>query len=182
MKADLDIIKDCLNGDQLAYKAIYQRYVGYCYGICKRYGLKNSEIKDQIQITFIEVFKSLERYQSDKAGFKTWLTRICINQIINQKRKYWENVYMEELSDVHDQLKQHIVEPQYGAIDKEYILQVLSRMPEKYRAVFNLFIIDGYSHNEISEQLNISESSSRVILNRARKWAQQAITSTLKQS
>ena len=179
MQTDIQVIENCLQGDQSAYKALYERYAAYCYGICKRYGIKDADIKDQIQVTFTEAFKSLPRYESEKAGFKTWLSRICIHHILSKKRKYKEKVFIDDISLHENELESFHFQEEYNTIDKEYLLRLLNKMPDKFREVFNLYIIDGYSHKEIAQRLDISESSSRVILNRGRTWAKEAVTKFL---
>lgn len=170
MSNDIEIIKDCLNGNQLAYKQLYEKYISYCYGMCIRYSVSKTEIKDLVQIIFSQVFHSLKNYDADKAIFKTWFTRICINQILSYRRKGSRGLQMQDVEDleqVSTSFEDNSVE---SSIDREYILSLIKQMPENYQIVFNLFVIDGFSHKEISEQLNITSQSSRVILNRARGW------------
>lgn len=170
MKSDLDIIKDCLKGDQLAYKQLYERYLSYCYGMCGRYSVHQSDIKDIVQIIFTQVFQSLKNYDCEKAKFKTWLTRICINHILSYKRKQTKSIQIQNFDttkEVDGILSGNNIEDD---IDRQHLLSLLRQMPNNYQIVFNLFIIDGYTHEEISKQLDISTASSRVILNRARNW------------
>ena len=84
---EIHLIQECLKGNQSAFKAIYENYQGYVYTICIRYGVSVIEVKDSMQIIFMEIFKSIKNYDADKSKFKTWLTRITINQILMQKRK-----------------------------------------------------------------------------------------------
>lgn len=169
-KNEIQVIKECLKGQQSAFKTLYEMYQGYVYTICVRYGVSPIEIKDQMQIIFMEIFKSLKNYDADKAQFKTWLTRITINQILLQKRKKridYTTLENEKINFIES--KSTI--PIEAKMDEEIMHKLLSRMPEKYVSVFNLFIIDGYSHAEIAEQLNISQGSSRILLHRGREWA-----------
>lgn len=170
MNTDINIIKDCLNGNQLAYKQLYEKYISYCYGICTRYSVSQSDMKDVVQIIFAQVFKSLKNYDSEKSKFKTWFTHVCINNILSYRKKQRRRAQTQSFDDFtevdHTYTENYIEEN----IDKEYILSLLKQMPDNYQVVFNMFIIDGYSHEEISKQLNITTASSRVILNRARGW------------
>jgi len=164
------IIKECLEGSERAFKTLYEEYQGYVYTICVRYGVSDIEVKDQMQVIFMEIFKSLVKYDSQKSQFKTWLTRITINRILMQKRKK-----QIKYVDMEDE-KFNLIESGYtlsieDKIDQEYFYKILRKMPEKYIAVFNLFIIDGYTHQEIAKELNISEGTSRVLLHRGRVWA-----------
>ncbi len=170
MKTDIEIIKKCLAGDQLAYKYLYEKYISYCYGMCNRYSVEKANLKDMVQVIFSNVFRSLESFDSEKSQFKTWFTRVCINQILADRRKRFRTLDTQYIEDVSDYSLNKWSNPIEENIDKEYILSLLTQMPENYRVVFNLFIIDGYSHEEISDQLGISKSSSRVLLSRARTW------------
>ncbi len=170
MKSDLEIIKSCLKGKQLAYKALYERYKDYCFTICVRYGIPQYEIKDCMQVIFSQVFASLKKYDDSKALFKTWFSRITINQILTHKRKRKIEYLSIDASEVEVVNLEAAVQVD-AQMDYETIYHILSKMPPQYITVFNLFIIDGYSHKEIAEKLNIAESTSRVLLYRGRAWA-----------
>lgn len=173
-KDEKRLIKKCLGGNQNAYKAIYDNYKAYVFTICKRYGVSAIVIKDSMQVIFMEVFKSLEKFDDSKASFKTWLTRITINQILMQKRKLRiQHISLDEFpSDVLSTKSQFDV---VSKMDFEKLIVLLEEMPDQYSAVFNMYIIDGYSHKEISETLDISLSASKVILHRGRTWAKKQI-------
>ena len=169
------LIQECLKGTQSAFKTIYERYQGYVYTICVRYGVSSREVKDCMQIIFMEIFKSLKNYDSNKSQFKTWLSRIAINQILMQKRKAkidYTNLKDEKINLIENKFSI----PVEAKMDEEILYGILSKMPKKYISVFNLFIIDGYSHLEIAKALNISEGTSRVLLHRGRIWAIKQIT------
>ena len=169
-KTESQLIQECLKGTESAFKAIYEKYQAYVYTICVRYGVSSIEIKDQMQIIFMEIFKSLKNYDSQKAQFKTWLTRITINQILMQKRKAGIN-YTDSFDEKINLIESDSTISAEAKIDKEVMFSILNKMPAKYITVFNLFIIDGYSHQEIAEQLNIGVNTSRVLLHRGRVWA-----------
>jgi RNA polymerase sigma-70 factor (ECF subfamily) len=164
-----------LKGDEKAFKLLYDSYKGYCYTITVRYGIEPEERKDCMQIVFTELFKSLKKYDSTQASFKTWMTRLTINQINNYRRKKRIPVLrMHNPTEEHDSFGK--VE-QVNHVDNNYILTVLSKMPEQLLIVFNMAIVDGYSHQEIATELNITESASRVTLHRARQWAMERLKS-----
>jgi len=171
MKSDIDIIKDCLSGNQLAYKELYEKYLSYCYGICTRYSVHRSDMKDVVQVIFSQTFRSLKNYDSTKSQFKTWFTRICINHISSYKRDKAKKLQTQDFEDFNEEIdKVHHENSIEDDIDRQYIMSLLKQMPDNYQMVFNMFIIDGYSHEEISKELNISVASSRVTLSRARGW------------
>ncbi len=173
-------ISDCLRGDQEACKILYEQHIAYTYGICQRYGVAQGEMKDQIQVIFSAMFKSLAQFDDSKASFKTWFTRLCIHKILDERRKKERHLNIEELTtDYNHTSNQPIGEDQ---LDRNYLLRILSKMPEQYQHVFNLFIMDGYKHKEIAKMLNITEGSSRIILRRARTWAQKELANYMNYS
>lgn len=178
---DIQLVKDCLKGADSAFKALYESYSGYVYTICSRYGISNLEIKDCMQIIFMELFQSLSKYDSERSKFKTWLTRLTINQILAHKRKQkvqYTTIESDELNLIESDFAINIE----SDIDIKVIYSILGRMPAKFSAIFNLFIIDGYSHNEISSMLNITEGASRILLHRGRVWAMKELKSTFAES
>ncbi len=169
-KSDQQLIQECLKGAQSAFKALYEKYQAYVYTICARHGVSAIEVKDYMQVIFMEVFKSLKNYDADKAQFKTWLSRIAINQILQQRRKRRIDYTSLEKENIN-LIESSFTIPIDWKIDQEVLFALLNKMPAKYITVFNLFIIDGYSHQEISVALNIPENTSRVLLHRGRVWA-----------
>lgn len=174
MSNDLDIIQQCLKGKESAHETLYTKYKGYVYTTCVRYGIHDYEIKDCIQMIFIEVFKALDKYDSNKASFKTWLTRIAINQLLNVLRK--RKVRFDALDADRDVIVFHDFNSSASSeLDHSFILHIISMMPEASRTVFNLYLMEGLSHDEIAAELGISISQSRVLLHRGREWAKERL-------
>lgn len=169
LETDIDIINRCLRGKDEAYEALYTRYKGYVYTMCYRYGIQEYEIKDAMQVIFTEVFQGLDKYESKRASFKTWLSSIAINQLLNILRK--KNINFSAVSDDERVVVRDFSNPPSSDFDLKFINKVLANMPEAYRVVFNLFVVEGYSHQEIAEELGISVSQSRISLHRGREWA-----------
>lgn len=177
--SDQQLIQECLKGAQRSFKALYEKYQAYVYTICVRHGVSSIDIKDQLQVIFMEIFNSLDRYDATKAAFKTWITRITINQILHQKRK--RNIdYSAGGSDDINLIDSGFTIPMDWDIDQNELYSLLSKMPAKYITAFNLSIIDGYSHSEIAEQLRIPESTSRVLVHRGRIWAMKQLRTHFK--
>ncbi|MEM9820680.1 MAG: sigma-70 family RNA polymerase sigma factor [Bacteroidota bacterium] len=175
MKSDTEIIRACLSGQQKAFKQLYEKYLAYCYGICTRYAVHQSDIKDLIQVVFSQVFQSLKNYNPQQAQFKTWLTRVCINHILSYKKKQTKTAQTLYVADFHESLIHSSDNSIDKQIDRQHILSLIKQMPRNYQIVFNMFIIDGYTHEEIAQRLNISVASSRVTLNRARTWVKKTL-------
>ena len=180
MNTDTHIITLCLQGDQAAFKELYNKYKAYCYGMCIRYAINQADVKDVVQIIFSQTFHSLQNYNSEKSQFKTWFTHVCINNILSYKKKQIKHSMLQDLDVFVESTSLYTNDNVEAKIDQQYILELLKQMPDNYQIVFNLFIIDGYSHDEIANQLNISIASSRVLLNRARGWVKKNLVNQLK--
>lgn len=178
--SDQQLIQECLKGAQRSFKALYEKYQAYVYTICVRYGVSTIDIKDHMQVIFMEIFNSLGRYDATKAAFKTWITRITINQILHQKRK--RNIdYSVGGSDDISLIDTGFTIPVDWDIDQKELYALLNKIPAKYITAFNLSIIDGYSHAEIAEKLSIPESTSRVLVYRGRIWAMKQLRAHFKE-
>ena len=151
----------------MAQRQLYDALLPYLNAMCKRYLYDGNYLKDVLQETFINIFNYLDQFDIQKASFKTWSTKIAINACLkyNQKNK---NSQTEEL-----RLELH--EAPVGAevmiyLSNEEMINWLKKMPVQYYEVFNLHVIDGYSHNEIGQLLSIEAALSRQRLSRARAW------------
>ena len=122
------IIRKCLKGEQSAYKVLYELYKDYCFTICIRYGIPQSDVKDCLQVIFTQIFVSLKNYNSKKSKFKTWLTQVTINQILIQKREY--KINYQSLENVKTEILEmgSSIDVEAG-IDYEKIYHILSKMP-----------------------------------------------------
>lgn len=159
------IIKSALEGDRKAQRQLFDKHLPYVAGLCRRYVDESHLVPDAIQESFIAVFKSLENYNPNLGCFKAWLRQVTINTCLqitrSNKRHINHKVFKESTQATHIQIE---------AFNKAEILSLIKSIPEKYRVVFNLFVVDGYSHKEIAKFLNISIEQSRQQLSRARKW------------
>lgn len=178
--SDQQLIEECLKGVQRSFKALYNKYQAYVYTICVRHGVSTIDIKDHLQVIFMEIFNSLGRYDAKKAIFKTWITRITINQILYHKRKKNINYSIGGSEDIN-LIESGFAIPMDWQIDQQELYSLLNQMPDQYITAFNLSIIDEYSHSEISELLGIPESTSRVLVYRGRLWAMKQLRTRFKE-
>ncbi|MCC6753935.1 MAG: sigma-70 family RNA polymerase sigma factor [Saprospiraceae bacterium] len=165
------IIQGCLRGDRLSQKQLFDRFSGKMLAVCMRYSRHRMEAEDLLQDGFIKVFNHLDQYKSD-GPFEQWVRRIMINTAIkNSQRKSFQNEFAagEELPE--SQELPEIID----RMSETELLQLINELPEGYRMVFNLYAIEGFSHREISEVLNIEESTSRSQLVKARKVLQEKV-------
>jgi len=134
-----------------------------------RYMQDDFAAKDVLQESFIKIFQNIDRYY-DKGSFEGWLRKITVNTCLMAIRKQKNGFDILELSDINNRQVKPDVE---FDLNEKDILKMIRQLPGQYRAIFNLFVIEGYSHAEIANLLQIKESTSRTKLSRARKLIQQ---------
>jgi len=164
---DIHLIALCLSKNGEAQRRLYDLLLPYLNVICKRYLYDASLLKDVLQEVFINIFRHLDQFDIQKASFKTWSTQIAINSCLKSNKKNRNNKTEELLIDLHEIAVEAEVIDQ---ISNEELIKWLRKMPFQYYEVFNLHIIDGYSHDEIGKLLSINASLSRQRLSRARGW------------
>ena len=166
---DKEIIKYCKQGDQRGFKALVEQYAPKLMGICIRYLQNEFEAKDALQETFIKIFQNIEKYETT-GNFSGWLRKIAINtSLIAIRKKRNGFAYLENEGFENDWNYDAEIEIELNEKD---ILNMIHSLPEHYRVIFNLAVVEGYSHIEIAKLLNIAESTSRSKLTRARKKMQ----------
>lgn len=164
--AEKQVIEGCLKGDRLSQQALYNRFAGKMLALCKRYLKDMEHAEDAFQEAFVKVFNNLKKF-SFQSSLETWMTRIFINEAINKLRaekRLSLQVNIDESTWQIPDIKEEAPEK----FDSELVLMLLDRIPENYSVVLMLYAIDGYSHKEIAEKLNMPESTSRSTLTRAR--------------
>ena len=166
---EISLIKACSNGDSKAFRKIYEIHSGTMYSICLRYMNNEDEAKDALQEGFIKVFKNISKFKFT-GSFEGWMKRIFVNSSIELIRKRKMHLDLSELNSNELPLTAKI---ETGSMDAEKMMTLVQQLPEGYRTVFNMFIVDGYSHKEISDYLEISESTSKTQLFKARKQLQE---------
>ena len=166
---EISLIKACSNGDSKAFRKIYEIHSGTMYSICLRYMNNEDEAKDALQEGFIKVFKNISTFKFT-GSFEGWMKRIFVNSSIELIRKRKMHLDLSELNSNELPLTAKI---ETGSMDAEKMMTLVQQLPEGYRTVFNMFIVDGYSHKEISDYLEISESTSKTQLFKARKQLQE---------
>ncbi|RFZ91920.1 sigma-70 family RNA polymerase sigma factor [Mucilaginibacter conchicola] len=159
------LVSGCLKDDRLSQKLLYKAFYGFAMGICLRYANNRYEASEVLNQGFFKVFKNLEKYDRAKP-FKAWLGRIMVNASIDYYRSNLKVAYTEELDKA-----EHINDTDYADKNLSYneLLDMIARLPRAYRTIFNLFAIEGYTHEEIGEMLNISTGTSKSNLHKARE-------------
>lgn len=157
------LIKNCIKQDTQAQSQLYKQYASKLFSLCLKYSKNYAEAEDNLHDAFITVFSKIDQY-NNKGSFEGWLKRIAINTSLQRYRDNF-GVYdivnegnIEDVSvDIHDE-----------DLSIDFLLKIIQELPDRYRLVFNLYVLDGYSHVEISELINISTGTSKSNLARAR--------------
>lgn len=171
------LIDRCIKQDRTAQRELYDTLLPYLNLICKRYLRNTYELSDVLQEIFIRIFKNLELYNPQRAKFKTWVTQIAINYCIKQNRFTAKSKIKELIVPVHEKPTLPSINEVHN---RDELLHWIKRMPAPYFQVFNLFVVDGFSHAEIAELLKIDITLSRKRLARSRKWLKEQLPEALK--
>lgn len=170
----LELIEGCKKKDRKSQKALYQGFYSYAMRMCIRYAKDKEEAVELVNDGFMRVFINIHRYDKQKA-FKPWLSTIMINTSIDHYRKQIRRMEMEELNAKHEMEQQESI---LSHIHYEELIKLVQKLSVAYRTVFNLFAIDGYSHEEIAVMLSISVGTSKSNLFKAREQLKKMLKST----
>lgn len=168
-----NIWERCLQNDRRAQEEIYNLFSSKMFGMCKRYAQSNAEAEDILQNGFIKVFTKARLYDG-KGSLEGWIRRVMVNTAIESYRQ--RKISFVEMTDPEaTQLKSMLDADNTGYTD---LLRLVASLPLGYRTVFNLYVVEGFSHKEIAAMLGISESSSKSQLSRARNWLKDKLAKT----
>ena len=173
MVVENQIIEGCKKGKRNSYNMLYQRFAPLMLGICYRYSKTKDEAEDVLQEGFIKVFQKINTYDG-RGSFEGWIKRIMINTAINNYKANSKHYYHEDV-DKDDNLNlksddENLPFQLENGIKKETIIKLIQELPSGYQMVFNLYVIDGLTHQEIAEELEFSINTSKSQLSKARKW------------
>ncbi len=165
---DQELIDGCRLEHRLAQKYLYEKYFSKMYGICMRYTQNQDEALDILNNSFLKVFQSLDKFE-DNTNLGGWIAKIVFNTAIDHVRKTTRYRQVMDFNVTQDAA----VSPDgLSQLQAEEIYKLIQQLPAASRAVFNLYVIDGYKHKDISELLNISTGTSKWHLANARKELQ----------
>jgi RNA polymerase sigma factor (sigma-70 family) len=168
-----DLIKGCIQKNVNCQRMLFEQYAGILMTVCIRYSSTQAEAEDVMQEAFIRVFAYIHQYRFE-GSFEGWLKRVVANTALRILQK--KGIRFSELNeDVHDQ---HIANTEaWSQASEAEILKLISNLPTGYRTVFNMYVLEGYTHEEISAMLRINIGTSRSQLAKARKTLRQQIIS-----
>lgn len=159
------LVEGCKNCDRRSQKLLYDQYSKAMYNICCRMLNNRTEAEDLLQDTFMDVYKNIDRFEY-QSTIGAWIKRITINNCINFLKK--RRLDLKEMTETTDCADTMIDESEYDQYSVNKIMKGMTQLPEGYRVVLNLFLLEGYDHQEISEILGISVGTSKSQLNRAK--------------
>lgn len=156
------LILDCQKNSIRAQEQLYKLLAPKLFSACLKYSRNRADAEDNLQDGFLLIFQKIGQFQF-KGSFEGWAKRVMINNVLQRYRS--EGVFelvSENIPDVPD------VEIESESISMDYLIGIIQELPDRYRMVFNLYVIDGYSHKEIAEMLSITDGTSKSNLARAR--------------
>lgn len=160
-----ELVRQCKYGDLKYQELLYKQFYGYAMGIGLRYLSNRDDALEAVNDAFIKVFNTLKSFD-DELPLKPWLRKVIVNTAIDLRRKNKRNLAETDLDEAVFIATPALAIAQLNAGD---ILTMMDQLPEICRTVFNLYEVDGYSHDEIGKMLGIAESSSRTYLSRAKE-------------
>ena len=163
---ETQLIEGCKQHNPKAQKALYDTYARKMMSVCLRYGSNRETAEDLLQEGFIKVFSAI-------GSFEGWMRRIFVNTALEYLRK---NDILKESVEIDN--TEVLQEVDYSAIERisaDELMELIAELPPGFRTVFNMFVIEGYSHKEIGDALGITESTSRSQLTRAKRLLQKKL-------
>lgn len=171
--SDEQLVKKCLEKDPLAQKQLFDSFSRKMMGVCLRYTKDVEEAQDVLQIGFVKVFEKLHLFNNE-GSLEGWIRKVLVNCALDQIRKnkkFDDNVDLSKVDFQMASENENVLEH----LSANDLLKIIQAMPTGFRTVFNLYAIEGYSHQEIADQLNISINTSKSQYSRARVYLQRII-------
>ena len=159
------VLEGCLRGHRVSQKLLYQEYYNYAISITLRYAGNREEAAEILNDSFMKIFTNLKKFDMSKP-FKPWLRKILVNTAINHYHKKQREIQVEEMQKAKDEWDGEKI---LSGISYQEVIGLLQKLPPAYRTVFNLYVIEGYSHEEIAGMLHIAPGTSKSNLFKAKE-------------
>lgn len=172
---DSDLIRGCIDGDPRMQEELYRKFSPKMYAVCLRYAGNNDDAQDLLQDGFIKVFRNLTKFRNE-GSFEGWMRRVFVNTSIEHYRR---KVHLNSISEQEERIIEDASVSVLDQLAERDIVQLVRELSPGYRAVFNLYVIEGYSHKEIADMLQISEGTSKSQLARAKSILQKKVADYL---
>lgn len=166
-----DLLEGCKAGDRRVQELLYKRTAAKMLAVCMRYARDRMEAEDSLQLGYVKVFQKINDYRGD-GSFEGWIRKVMVNTAIESYRK---NLRTLNLVPIEDGYEQPSTGFDFSRLGMQDLLRLIQGLADGYRIVFNMYIIEGYSHKEIGAELGISEGASKSQLSRARAILKQEI-------
>lgn len=163
------LIKGCRKNEVSAQAKVYQLFAGKLFALCLKYSQNYEDAEDILQDSFIVIFDKIGQY-NNKGSFEGWMKRITINVAL---QKYRQGKKLQVVRNDQIESEENITLEE--ELETDFLLDLIQQLPDQYRLVFNLYVLDHFSHKEIAGLLNISEGTSKSNLSRARKILKEKI-------
>jgi RNA polymerase sigma factor (sigma-70 family) len=160
-----EIIEGCIAGDNRARENLYRMLAPKMFGVCLRYAKDRAEAEDNLQDGFIKVYTTLKDFRF-QGSFTGWVRRIMVTTSLDKYRNNHKLVRVEEMKKTDTPVEENMA---LTELPVEELINLIQKLPPRYRLVFNMFVMEGYNHLEISKELGISEGASKSNLSRARE-------------
>lgn len=172
MNPSRELLERCRKDDRKAHYELYHLCFGFLVSVCRRYYVNLEDVQSALNLIFLKAIKNISSYlkKNEDVPFELWIRRIAINHVVDEFRrnkKYREHFDHRDIMEAEE--LHPVFQPMVDSERMEEIREAISLLPEMNRAVFNLFVVDGYKHEEIAEMLRISPNTSKVHLHKARK-------------
>ncbi len=158
-----ELILNCKNQELKAQEELYKKFSGILFSVCLKYSPNYHEAEDNLQDAFITIFKRIEQFEG-KGSFEGWMKRVTVNTVLQKYRK--QKVF--KLSNEEQLEEEAVVEIEDNAVPLDFLLKIVQELPDRYRLVFTMYVLDDYAHKEISDLVGISIGTSKSNLARAR--------------
>lgn len=161
----MPLLEGCLRGDRVSQKLLYKEFYNYGMSISLRYAGNRDEASEILNDSFMKIFSNLKKFDLQKP-FKPWLRKILVNTSINHYHKKRREIRVEEMQKAKNEWDSEKI---LSGISYQEVIGLLQKLPPAYRTVFNLYVIEGYTHEEIAGMLNIATGTSKSNLYKAKE-------------
>ena len=173
MLSEKELVQKCKMQDRASQELLFKQFSGYMMGICMRYSKDKDEARDLLHDGFIKAFMKIKDFR-EESSLKTWLSAIFVNTAltrIRQKNKLrFQDLDERDGHEIADnEVDEEFLDHAINNVDLQEVLALVQNLPDKYRIIINMYVIDHFSHKDIANELNISEGTSKSQLSRARK-------------
>lgn len=177
---EAEIIQGCRKGSSRHQKLLYDQYAGLVMHLCVRYTSNYEDAQDLFQEVFVKIFVHIKTFQEGNS-FAGWVRRICVNTFLNKNKAQLTQKRGGVELELSEDLPYEVIEVDFPDIPAEVLYQFIQELPIGYRTVFNMYEVEGYSHDEIADILGCSTNNSRSQLHRAKGLLKEKISEFLKQ-